>query len=291
METISCIICGSDKSEPYIQVSDRLQKDDIIFQLVKCECCFVYLNPRPDETEISKYYTSEEYAPHLEKTTNFTDKCYKFVQMFTLRWKHRKISVFKKKGKLLDIGGGQGEFCRYMQNNGWNVLLQDNTSQVLKNADNSGIPTITSINDIDSTEKFDVITMWHSLEHIHKIHDTAKKIRNHLEKDGILLIAVPNVDALEQKYFNESWAPFDAPRHLYHFSPSSLKWFLGKFGVKIEKEIPMFQDTPYNILLSLKSKNIFQLARAGIIWLISSMKTLTKGINHSSSFLVICKKK
>ena len=260
------------------------------FQIVKCECGFVYLNPRPEESEISKYYSNDNYTPHQQNTVNIFDRIYKFVQLFTLRWKYRKISVFKKSGKLLDIGGGQGEFCNYMKNSGWDVLLQDNSELARDIAKNNGLDTIISLSSIDENEKFDVITMWHSLEHIHEIYKTMDLVKKLLDESGILLIAVPNIDAHEQKYYKENWVPFDAPRHLYHFSPKSLKQFFYKFGFTVKSEIPMFQDTPYNILLSMKSKGIFSLAKAGVIWLISCMKTLTKGVNHSSSFLVICKK-
>ena len=87
METINCIVCGENKTTPYIEVSDRLSKNPELFQLVKCDCNFVYLNPRPSEVNISTYYNSPEYDPHNFSKNNKLGKIYKLVQWVALRWK------------------------------------------------------------------------------------------------------------------------------------------------------------------------------------------------------------
>jgi len=132
--------------------------------------------------------------------------------------------------------------------------------------------------------------MWHSLEHIHNIKLLFSTIHSLMAKDGILVIAVPNINAPERKFFKDNWAPWDAPRHLYHFNYSQLDRLLKKNGWKIEQTKTIFQDTPYNILLSLKSNSPLQLILGGFILLYSLIKAVIGGVNSSSSFMVICKR-
>ncbi|SVD74061.1 uncharacterized protein METZ01_LOCUS426915, partial [marine metagenome] len=112
-----------------------------------------------------------------------------------------------------------------------------------------------------------------------------------LAADGFLLIAVPNINAPERKTLNIHWAPFDAPRHLYHFDLKALKNLCEKYNFTILRKYSLFQDTPYNILLSIGKINIFQILKATLLIIRSLFQTLLRGPNHSSSFLVICKKK
>ena len=91
METINCQICSSKSYQEYISVKDRLNISHDYFQIVKCECGFVYLNPRPDEKEINKYYSSKAYSPHSN-----TSIFYKIAQFFSFRWKF-KLDRFQAK--------------------------------------------------------------------------------------------------------------------------------------------------------------------------------------------------
>ena len=94
METINCIICNNDKFVDYISFP-KTNSDDI-FKLVKCECDFIYLNPRPDSIEISKFY-NKEYIPHLIKSKSFFESLYAFVQKFTFKWKLKIIKKIQEK--------------------------------------------------------------------------------------------------------------------------------------------------------------------------------------------------
>ena len=113
-------------------------------------------------------------------------------------------------------------------------------------------------NKLNDDNRFDVITLWHSLEHIHDIPDLYNLINRLLHQDGILLIAVPNIIAPEIIFFNKKWAPFDAPRHLYHFQLKTLNELCSKYKFKIVRKYSLFQDTPYNILLSITKNNPLQ---------------------------------
>ena len=113
MEIINCIICNKDKFVDHI--SFQKSNSDDIFNLVKCECDFIYLNPRPDSKEISKYYNNK-YVPHLIESKSFFYSLYKFVQKFTFKWKLKIIEKNSRKiNSVLDIGGGSGAFCEFLR--------------------------------------------------------------------------------------------------------------------------------------------------------------------------------
>ena len=290
METINCIVCGKNKTTPYIKVSDRLSQYPELFQLVKCDCNFVYLNPRPSEQNISEFYNSHEYDPHnLSKIKKF-GKIYKLVQWVALRWKFKKICSFQQSGNLLDVGGGNGEFAAFMASQGWKVVLQDKISNIDNLIDSNNLNSVRNLKIIKEDEYFNVITLWHSLEHIHNIEKLYSQINRLLKPDGILLIAVPNINAPERPFFNKKWAPFDAPRHLYHFQLKTLNELCRKYKFKIVRKYSLFQDTPYNILLSLSKNTPFQFIRGLFVFCYSIIMTILRGPEYSSSLLVICRK-
>ena len=287
METVNCIICDSDMNVPFIKVSDRFSSK--VFQVVKCKCNFKYLSPRPEFNEMDSYYKNDNYEPHRTQIKSFFDTLYRWVQKYSLKWKYVHISHFIKTGSLLDIGGARGEFCSYYQSRGWEVSLQDSSNKARSSAEKNKITTFTSLPKIKN-KQFNLITMWHSLEHIHEIKKLFSEIDRLIAANGVLVIAVPNQDAPEKKCFKEEWAPWDAPRHLYHFNYEQLSVLLLKYGWTVQCSKAMLQDTPYNILLSLKSKSIIQITRAAFIFIYSMIRILIGGVKSSSSFMVICKK-
>ena len=290
MESIGCIVCENRKTTPYIKVRDRLSQNSETFQLVKCDCNFVFLNPRPTEGEIPTYYNSTDYDPHNVKKNDKWGKLYKYVQKAALRWKFSKIASFYPNGKLLDIGGGNGEFTSFMALKGWDVVLQDNISNLNGINKTKGVRKVENLQMIKSTEHFNVITLWHSLEHIHNIEELFSNLNRMLTIDGILLIAVPNLKAPENTFYSTNWAPFDAPRHLYHFQLETLDNLMKKSNFKIVRKYSLFQDTPYNILLSMAKFTPFQFIKGIFVLCYSIIVTLLNGPDQSSSLLVICKK-
>ncbi|MBC8310981.1 MAG: class I SAM-dependent methyltransferase [Candidatus Marinimicrobia bacterium] len=274
-------------NSPYIEVLDRFSGKP--FQIVKCECDFRYLSPRPEYKDISSYYENESYDPHRPENKSIFQNIYGWVQKIALKWKFKHISKFIRSGSLLDIGGGGGKFCSYFQSKEWQVSLQDNSEKARFLAEKNNIETYASLSEIQN-QRFNLITMWHSLEHIHAIDHLFQDVNRLISEDGVLVVAVPNVNAPERDWLGKEWAPWDAPRHLYHFSYEELSKLLRKYGWEIQYSKTMLQDTPYNILLSLKTKSLFQLIGGGFVLLYSLIKILIGGVNSSSSFMVICKK-
>ena len=290
MESISCIVCGKNNSVPFITLQDRLRHSLESFQLVKCECNFIYLNPRPDNKEVSFYYQSPKYDPHHTINEDRWTTMYHLVQKFTLWWKYNKIASNKSSGRLLDIGGGKGEFAVFMAENGWDVVLQDSISGLEGITISQNIESVKDLNILNDDKKFDVITLWHSLEHIHDISELYNHINRLLHHDGILLIAVPNLSAPEKLFYGKKWAPFDAPRHLYHFHFQSLKDLCYRYKFKIIRKYSLYQDTPYNILLSISKNSALQIFKGILVFFYSIFKTVLCGPRFSSSFLVICRR-
>ena len=284
----NCIICDANSVKQFIKVSDRFSQHSEYYNLVKCKCNLIYLHPKPDSRNISSYYKHVDYDSHNNAKNNSWTKIYNIVQWISFRWKFIKIAGKLKPGWLLDIGGGKGEFAEFMTSQGWKVAMQDAVAD--KNADHASYHFVKELHQIDDSHSFDVITLWHSLEHIHNIQELFVHINRLLAPDGKLFIAVPNIHAPERKVYGSHWAPFDAPRHLYHFEPETLKKLCKKYHFKVLRKYSLFQDTPYNIFLSIPKMSILQLIIAAFILICSLFQIILRGPDHSSSFLVICKK-
>ena len=288
MENTHCIVCSCKESSSLLTLSDRLTQSSEKFILMQCMCGFVYLNPRPTVKEIYKYYKSENYDPHVKYSTKSWDKLYNYVQQLTFRWKYNILKVFYNYGRLLDIGGGKGDFVKYISEKEWDVTFQD--SIINSNGSNIRISFVAALSDLHPSERYDVITLWHSMEHIHDIQSLFDQISNLLNDSGLLMIAVPNFNAPERIFFKEKWAPYDAPRHLYHFNLDRLNSLCQQNGYENIQKYSLFQDMPYNVLLSVPNYSLLQLAKATLVVCYSLLHTLCRGPEFSSSLLIVCRK-
>ena len=102
---------------------------------------------------------------------------------------------------------------------------------------------------------FDAITLWHVLEHVHQLHAYVERLKELLKPNGKIFIAVPNYESLDSSIYQPYWAAYDVPRHLYHFTPRSMKMLVEKHELKIISKRPMWFDSFYISLLSSKYKN------------------------------------
>ena len=290
MESVSCILCSCENYTLLSKVSDRLSDDPQKYNIVKCKCGMVFLNPRPNNKEISEYYKSSDYDPHNNKNTLFS-KLYKIIQAYM---NYRKLSIINKytyKDKHLDIGCGMGEFGKYMSLNGWSVTLQDEyiDKNNFLNINKFDISVTQSLESLEN-KKFNLITLQHSLEHIHGIDKLFDSISKLITRDGILVISVPNFNAAEKYFYKEDWAPYDPPRHLYHFTRQTLESLLEIKGYRIIKTYSLIFDTPYNILLSIYKPNLYQYIKSMIILIVSWMIIALRGSRKASSIMCICKR-
>ncbi len=257
--TIStCPICGNDKLIPFKKVVDHSISKEI-FDLVRCSVCnLVITQNQPSAASIGPYYASEDYVSHSDTQTGVVNKLYHKVRTHMLNkkqsWVEKNSNVVK--GKLLDVGCGTGYFPSHMKSVGWNVKGLEPDDKARKHAvEKFGLDVSPAAELFKLEEKFDVITLWHVLEHVHELNEYIEKFHQLLSDDGILLIAVPNYTSLDAEQYKENWAAYDVPRHLWHFAPQSMEQLLSNHGMKLVKKYTMPFDPFYVALLSEKYRN------------------------------------
>jgi SAM-dependent methyltransferase len=205
--------------------------------------------------------------------------------LLTLKLKIRLIGNYIKSGNLLDIGCGSGEFLKEIQKKSYRVTgIEPNKGarNFAREHYKLNVKDEDEINNLQASI-FEVITMWHVLEHVYDLEGKIKQIKHLLSKDGILIVAVPNSNSWDAKQYGKYWAAFDLPRHLYHFESSSIKKLFEKYGFKLVKIKPMFFDAFYICLLSEKYKTGKTNFILGIfIGLISNLFALLNRKNYSS---------
>lgn len=293
MEQLSrCPICESDQFEPFLRCEDYTVSRET-FQIVNCKNCgFKFTNPRPEESQLGKFYKSEEYVSHSNTNKGFINSTYQSVRKYTLLKKLQLISKYFKTGKILDIGCGTGEFLNTCKNAKWITIGiepdNDARQMAIKNfeldvRDESELKNL-------SDQSFDVISMWHVLEHVPKLNERIEELKRLIKPNGIIIIAVPNCDSLDAKIYTEFWAAYDLPRHLYHFTPKDIESIFRKHSMKVFRILPMIFDSFYVSMLSEKYKfGKINYARAFTNGLRSNLAALKTGKTYSSQIYLIRK--
>ncbi len=238
--------------------------------------------PRPDLEQLPSYYKSENYISHTDSKKGFFDKVYHQVKNLMLKNKLNWIEKEEVPGaKILDIGAGTGDFLRAAKNRNWEVFGVEPNPDARKLASEKGVElekTTSSFPD----QSFDVITMWHVLEHVPDLEEQIKELDRLLKPNGLLVIAVPNFKSDDAKKYKDNWAAYDVPRHLYHFSPSAIKKIFNSTGFLLTSQKGLFFDSFYVSLLSEKySSGSGNFLRAGYNGIISNFKARSSG-NYSS---------
>src|SRR5690606_17173166 len=216
---------------------------------------FGYLETRPQPDDLSFYYESEEYISHTDATKSRIEKLYAFVKNFNIRYKFAKLKNVQPGKKLLDYGCGTGDFLVFAQNQKLKVFgfepngFAFNIAQ--KKLNNSHV--FNQPNEVFD-QQYDVITLWHVLEHIPDLLAFVEELKTLLKPEGKIYIAVPNHLSFDAKFYRNYWAAYDVPRHLWHFSPESVHKLFNSFGMKIEKQFPLWFDSYYVSILSEKYK-------------------------------------
>ena len=208
----------------------------------------------PIPKNLENYYKSETYISHTDSRKTFFDKIYQGVKNHTLKQKLILLNSFTSGSKsVLDFGAGTGDFLKICKNNNWQVLGIEPSAEARENAVKKGIYLKENLLDV-TNQKFDVITLWHVLEHVENLKNTIKVLKSLLQPEGRIVVAVPNYKSYDAEFYKEHWAAYDVPRHLWHFSQKAIHKLFLEAEMIVEETLPMKFDSYYVSLLSEKYK-------------------------------------
>ena len=244
-------------------------------------------SPQPSPENLGRYYESNDYISHTDSKRSLFEKAYHFVKGIALKNKLNLINNCSSiKGNLLDIGAGTGDFLLTAKQNGWNTIGVEPSEKAKGIAVGKGIQFSDSTEELESNS-FDVITMWHVLEHVPNLEIQIKELKRLVKPNGTIIIAVPNFKSYDANYYGKFWAAFDVPIHFWHFSKTSIKLLFQKEDIKLEKVLPMKFDSFYVSLLSEKYKNgKMNFVKAIWIGLVSNWKA-NWSLEYSSHIYVL----
>ena len=272
----------------YLQTKDFLVTGEVFSLLYNAETEMLITQPQPKISELPKYYESNQYISHTDSNKGLFNFLYQTVKGYSLRKKTRLVnSLNKGPGSLLDIGAGTGDFLTATKKKGWITEGVEINPKARSLAEKKGIGLKASLEDFTGKE-YDVITLWHVLEHLPDLEKTISEITDILKNGGHLVIAVPNFKSFDATYYKEFWAAYDVPRHLWHFSWESIpKLFRNK--AELVKTHPMLFDAYYVCLLSEKYKSGKKLSLTAL-WTAWRSNFKAKRTKEHSSVIYVLRK-
>ncbi|NTU45663.1 MAG: class I SAM-dependent methyltransferase [Chlorobiaceae bacterium] len=282
MEQTPCPLSGTTAFTPFLQVPDRFDPSGkVLWQLVRSTASgLVMLNPRPESTEMAVHYHRGSYDPHLQAGTGSSPAQRAYLAARKLLTGYRASFVLKgapapPQGlSILEIGCSTGELLRHLhrikgipKEQLYGVEPESNAAEYARNS--FGLHIAQSIEDIRLKNRlFDRIVLWHTLEHIHDLHETVAFAGERLQEDGMLVLALPNPESHDARHYKENWIAWDAPRHLYHFVPKTVEKLLEQHHLELVTCQPYLPDSLYNSINSEKlrctrEKHRFTLPKMG----------------------------
>lgn len=222
------------------------------FSLVDCaECGFRFTNPRPTQNSIGRYYSADNYISHVNSSGSIQDKLYQLARKWGLRNKYKMIHRLQPHGKVLDVGCGTGEFLAHLMSRGYLVQGVEPSLKAREQVvANHGISVMPTLDLIPAQEQFQVVTLWHVLEHLPDLRSTFKKLFALLADRGVLIIAVPDRGSWDAAHYGPHWAAWDVPRHFSHFRQEDIHALLHEHGFQLISRQRMWMDAFYISLLS-----------------------------------------
>jgi len=277
-----------DKS--FITVKDFSVSGESFSLLLNEEYQILKTHPQPTLDKLGSYYEFEDYISHTDGKRTLFEKMYHFIKRKAIRDKVSLINSHQPlKGRILDIGAGTGDFLLEAKNQNWEILGIEPNDKAKGIALGKGIKFGDTIEKLESNS-FDVITMWHVLEHVPDVEHQVAELKRLLKPSGIIIIAVPNFKSYDANHYKEFWAAYDVPRHLWHFSKTAIEKLFDKQNMNLEDIKPMWFDSFYVSLLSEKYKfGKMNFISGFFIGLISNVSGCFK--NEFSSHIYVLKNK
>ncbi|WP_396194558.1 class I SAM-dependent methyltransferase [Flavobacterium sp.] len=243
--------------------------------------------PKPSTEKLPSYYESDDYISHTDGKRSLFERVYHLIKGIALKNKLKLINAQSTKGKLLDIGAGTGDFLVVAKNDGWNITGIEPSAKAKETAIKKGVIFADSLSELENNS-FDVITMWHVLEHVPNLEDYLSELKRLIKPTGTIVIAVPNFKSFDANFYGRHWAAYDVPRHIWHFSKTAIEKLFTEKGIKLTAVLPMKFDSFYVSLLSEKYKTgRMNFIRAFFVGLKSNLNG--KKTNEYSSHIYILK--
>ena len=287
-----CPWCESENTQIHLSLKDEfLTKED--FQIYQCQDCgLLFTEPRPAKDKIGAYYKSEEYYSHQENKQGFIPRIYERVKSINLKNKSKMATLALKPGRILDIGCGVGDFLHVMETQGWEsfgIEPSEEAKAIAKKRTKAQVYVPEQIEEL-ANESFDLITMWHVLEHVDDLKTEIAHLQRLLKKGGRLVLALPNFKSYDATFYKEKWAAYDVPRHLSHFCRKSIANIFKNSQLRLIETNNLRWDAYYISYMSEQyKKNSLPLVRGVARGLISNLKARKNG--EWSSLVYIFEKK
>ncbi len=278
-------------TSPFIKVIDHSVSGENFELFENSEYGFLETHPQPSSDTLPDYYKSDDYISHTDSKRNLFENVYHLVRNVSLKQKLKLINSFSSTEKtLLDVGCGTGDFLLTAKKNNWTVSGIEPNKEARETAniktDNSVFNSAQLLK--FEPESFDVITLWHVLEHLPNLEEHIQIFKKLLKPVGTLIIAVPNHKSYDANYYKEFWAAYDVPRHLWHFDKTSISKLVSKVSMEVLKTKPMYFDAFYVSLLSEKYKNGKMSFLKGFwVGMLSNLKSVTT--KEASSLIYVIK--
>jgi 2-polyprenyl-3-methyl-5-hydroxy-6-metoxy-1,4-benzoquinol methylase len=241
MDRARCPGCGDDGATPLMVARDLQHGLPGEFPVVSCRGCgLVFLSPQPSAEVIARHYPARYYETYASAVERLLAKGRAqedgyFQRLSRLAGIRSLMSQSER--TVLDVGCGCGLFLFNMARTGWRTVgLEPSAVAVTFATERLGLDRVLrgDLTSLDFPEReFDLITMWHVLEHIHDPVGALRRIRPWLRPEARLALCVPNIASLQARLFGRFWFHLDAPRHLVHFSPATLEALLARAGFEI----------------------------------------------------------
>ncbi len=287
-----CPLCASSAISPSLTVKDHSITGET-FELWRCAGCdFLFTQDPPEPEAAGRYYQGEEYISHSDNQQGLVNKLYHTARDFMLGRKYALVAKVSKGKRLLDYGTGTGYFTDFMVRKGYTargIEIDAGARNYGREKFGITVDAPAALFDTLTPDSFDVITLWHVLEHLYDPQKYLARFFELLAADGKLIIAVPNHKSTDAKTYGADWAAYDVPRHLWHFSPATMRKMVGQAGFRVVATRHMPLDPFYVSIMSQRYHNGGGMIGGGLRGFRSFVASAADA-ERGSSVIYVCEK-